>query len=141
MIVPEGSGLGEDIAGRLPFRTVLKELRPYLPNVDRDATPAAVAFVVLDRAVADHEAALDQLDRTERRSIAAGTAVGDFGPGERLGNVGATDRPKRPGGAVETPWDARTGSGPSIWPRISLEGVRRPRGAGAPPPRMGRGSD
>ena len=90
MIVPEGISLGNFIAGRLPSRAVLDELRPYLPDVDRDATPTARAFVVLDRAVTAHAAALDRLDRAERRLVAAGMVVrpfeGDGRHGQREGD-------------------------------------------------------
>ena len=84
MIVPEGISLGENIAGRLPSRAILDELRLYLPDVDRDATPAARTFVVLATAVTAHARALDQLGRAERRSIVARTAVDAFEAREEI---------------------------------------------------------
>lgn len=82
--------MGENTAGRLPSRTVLYELGPYLPGVDRDATPTARAFVVLDRMLAAHAAAIDRFDRAERHFIVARTVVrpfeGEWGRGQREGD-------------------------------------------------------
>ena len=88
------NGSDDIIAERLPSRAVLDELRPCLADVDRDATPAARAFVVLDRAVTSHAEALDQLDRAERRFIAVEMALGPFeGDSGRRQRKGEGSRP------------------------------------------------
>lgn len=54
-----------------PDRGTLGGLRAYLPVADGAATPAALAFMGLDAALAAHAAALGYLDRAEARFIAA----------------------------------------------------------------------
>lgn len=53
-------------------RAVLDELRPYLADVDRKATPAARAFMGPYSALVAHDAAVDRLDRRSDISSPSG---------------------------------------------------------------------
>lgn len=95
--------MDQDIAGRLPSRRVLDELRNYLPLADRAATPVARAFVALDAAVTIHAEALARIDRAESRFLTVRSRLGaieDPGGSRRLrsGNHGPRG-PERPGKA------------------------------------------